>query len=152
MMKFQRLSILALITILLPYLATASEPSRSDILQALPNGFSYGFSHPHILKNVGTISINKKHYLIVYYDYEETLEEAHKHGGVPHAAHRLIIFRDTRAQLIYLGFYGVDVPPTKISGSKVLFENASEGDEIVFGKDGPPLKILLNGEPRALGR
>jgi hypothetical protein len=132
--------------------AYASEVSNSAIRKALPRNFSYGFDHPGVLRDLGTISIKGSHYSLVYYEYDETKKEAAARGGFPHAAHRLIVLRSD-GKLEYLGYYSVDKSPTEITGETIRFDyDAALGNSITFTDDGPPKDIRLDGEPGVFGK
>lgn len=126
--------------------AEAAQPTNSAIRRAFPTDFSYGFNHPHALRTIGTLSIKGERYLIVYYNYEETRKQAAVRGGVPHAAHRLTVFRNDRG-LKYLGFYGVEKSAIGIAGKTIRFDyDATLGNSITFTDYGPPRHIRLDGE------
>ncbi len=126
--------------------------NNAEITGAIGKNPIYRFGSDTRLSCVGTISAGDQKYLIVYYDWNETVGKASARGGFPHAAHRLLVFNNTRGELFYTGFYSVDSAPLGIKGRKIRFAHRWEGEEIGFGKDGPPRQALLDGELRSLGK
>jgi hypothetical protein len=126
--------------------------NNAEIIGAIGANPIYRFGSDTRLNCVGTISAGNRKYLIVYYDWNETVKEASTRGGFPHAAHRLLVFDNTHGEMFYTGFYSVDSAPLGIEGRRIRFSHRREGGEIGFGKDGPPQHVLLDGEPRSLGK
>ncbi len=108
----------------------------------------YRFGADTRLTCVGAISHAGRSYLIVDYDWAESVQGAAAHGGTPHAAHRLMVLAQAHGRLTYVGFYGTDSAPLAVTDDRIRLE----GGEIVFGRDGPPAQALVDGELRVLGR
>jgi hypothetical protein len=103
-------------------------------------GFTGTLSGKVKITNVGIISTGGKKYQIFYYRWEESCPA----GLAIHSSQRLIVITGTHQ---YLGSYSIGDRPSGFRGSSVLFAFPDiEGNRITFGKNGPPAKVLLDGE------
>src|ERR1051326_2477330 len=115
------------------------------LLSALKKGAFVGpLDHRHVLETIGEIPVGRKRYIVAFYHYEQTWKEA---VGFPHASSRLIIFLNQRSRTTYLGFYGLNGPPSHIEGHQIFFPYSREqGNVIDFDETGPPPRAWLDGE------
>jgi hypothetical protein len=68
-------------------------------------------------------------------------------ASTTHHHRRLLVFETQRGRMIYLGHYSIPDVPKRIEGRHVVFDFPSKlGDRIVFGPDGPPAWVVLDGE------
>jgi hypothetical protein len=118
--------------------------SETEIFAALRAGNMTGFSDTdsHV-RTIGTITVGKTNYLVVYYRWEQSWAHA---VGFPHAARRLVFLTTNEGKLTYLGFYYEPGKPKSIRGNKVFFSYpASWGNTLVIDENGPPAKPYLAG-------
>jgi hypothetical protein len=130
--------------------ASAAEPSLHDISAALRRAhFSYPMDRSEVtLRGIGEIHASRHNYVIVFYLRAESERSMRaRHGGTAHGSQRLLVFERTARSLRYLGQYSVDVVPVAIQENEVIFGSPpANGNEIVFGADGPPRTAWIDGE------
>jgi hypothetical protein len=131
--------------------ASQTHFGKAEIFAALRAGNMTGFNGEDVrIRTVGSMTVGKTHYLIVYYRWEQSWAHA---VGFPHAARRLVILTSNEGKLTYLGFYEEEDPPIAIRGNKLIFPYPeSLGNTLVIDENGPPRETGFGGYSHLLGK
>jgi hypothetical protein len=98
------------------------------------------------ITKLGNIAVGSTRYKIFYYAWEES----NPSGAAVHASYRVILIRGSNR---YIGSYSVEGRPKKLGLSSIQFDYPEAvGNKIIFDKNGPPAKVLLNGELQVLAK
>jgi len=125
--------------------ANAPSFTRRDLIRILKrDGISIPIERDGKLNRLGNIKIGVSCYTI--YTYELSFQPA----ANPHYTARVLVLRERK----YIGMYDVDELPISITANVIEFSSVRifrpdwPGHEIVFDKNGPPKKVLLDGQFR----
>jgi hypothetical protein len=114
-------------------------------------GFSGAKNEDAHVRSLGDMDIGGRHYRLMFFEWFET--PRNMKGSFPHGQSRLLVFEKREKAITYLGSY-VYYPPDgspRIEGNAVIFPYKEiKGEEptnrLVFDQNGPPLRVVLDGE------
>lgn len=132
---------------LMCFKADADDRYSGQIREYLSSqGFTGELTGKVEIKKLGDITVGRKQYQIFYYAWEES----NSSGAAIHASYRIILMKDSNQ---YIGSYSVEGRPKKLGLSSIQFDYPETvGNKIIFDKNGPPAKVLLNGELKILAK